>query len=940
MSRVLDKPNHRAFTIGPNKFFAVLLISLFASSILQAQTTGKIAGRIIEKATEDGMPGVNVIIEGTSMGAATDLDGYYTIINIPPGKYNVVAASIGYKKITVQDVLCRVNYTAKVDIQLEDEIIEGESVTIVADRPLIEKDQTGSKDVVTSDEIKALPVTNFDQVVELQAGVIGNNFRGGRDTEVLYLVDGVAVLEPFSGTRSATVGIQSIENLEVISGTFNAEYGRAMSGIVNAITKEGGREFSSNIEVYAGNFITSDDKFRESNSFSLSGIQEIRASLNGPVPFLGEKFSFVSSGGYQKNDGYLFGYRYFLPTDISIPAPAGEDAFFMPTGDSSAVPMTDSEEINLLTKLHYNLSTTFNLSYSLLYNKRDGHERWAYDQNNWNIWRWAPLGIRQQHTESFNHIISLKQILGQSAFYNIRFAYQDHSFGNYVFEDPLDDGYLPGGFTQSSLTGNNLNIGGTELNHELRDSKTYTLKGDLTWQANRKHELKIGFEGTKYDLEEDRKTILFGNELTFNTELALGLVGDYRQREIFGTNVIQYYHTTDAGDASTYSRSPIQGSFYIQDKMEFESAVVNGGLRFDYFDSRFGIPSNFLDPNGRHTYPDLSRDEALNRTLVDAPVHMQLSPRFGLAYQVTENGLISFSYGHFFQIPPLQFLYGNPKFLVLPGTVSSEIMGNAALKPQRTVSYELSYRELISDGIASEISFYYRDISDLLGTEALETINGQRYTRYANRDYGNVKGVIIALDIRRGNFYADIDYTFQKASGSASDPGATLIAVQAGREPNLNLIRLDWDQQHTIGSSLNYSVPGAYTLSLIARYGSGRPFDYQPLAAPGRPILQFEENNGQQPGNFNLDINASYNIGSFSGINAALILQGYNILDNRNPYGVFQDSGSPSSTATLAPDRDRPSLERATFTTPEDIRLSPSFYTRPREVRLGMTLSF
>ena len=221
MSRFVDKLNRRAFAIGQNQFIAVLLISLFAISVLQAQTTGKIAGRITEKATEDGMPGVNVTIEGTSMGAATDLDGYYTIINIPPGKYNVVAASIGYKKITIQDVLCRVNYTTKVDIQLEDEIIEGESVTIVAERPLIEKDQTGSKDVVTSDEIKALPVTNFDQIVELQAGVIGNNFRGGRDTEVLYLVDGVAVLEPFSGTRSATVGIQSIENLEELASMMN-----------------------------------------------------------------------------------------------------------------------------------------------------------------------------------------------------------------------------------------------------------------------------------------------------------------------------------------------------------------------------------------------------------------------------------------------------------------------------------------------------------------------------------------------------------------------------------------------------------------------------------------------------------------------------------------------------------------------------------------------
>ena len=921
---------------------ACCLILLIPIQSTLSGTTGKIAGRVTDQNSDEGLAGVNIFITDSPMGTATDLEGYYSLLNIPPGQYSLTISAIGYKKVIMEDVICRVNYTTSIHVAMEEEIVEGETVTIIAERPLIEIDQTGSKDVVTSQEIEILPVTNFDQVVELQAGIVGKNFRGGRDTEVLYLVDGIQVLEPISGQRSATVGIQAVENLEVISGTFNAEYGNAMSGIVNAITKEGGdKNFTGNVELYSGNYLSDSKKWYPNNtSLDLSGIYDIRATFNGPVPFLGKKVSFLLSGGYQNNDGFLTGNRYFQPTDISIEGAQNENASFIATGDSAFVPLNDSEEINLLGKLNFSISNALKFSYSLLYNKRAAHERWAYDDNNWDQWRWAPLGTRKQHNESFNHIFSLTQVTAPNAFYTIRVGYQDHAFGNYVYEDPLDKDYLPGIYRQNNLTGDNLIIGGTELNDDRRNSTTLTVKGDLTWQATHQHEIKTGFEGLKYKVEEDTRIILFANETTFQSELSQGLVADWCEHPIHNDLVnmdYQYYHTDLAGDVSFYSRTPIKGSFYIQDKMEFSSVVVNAGLRFDYFDSRYKVPKDSTDPSGSVAYPDLSREEALEKALEDAPAQTQISPRFGLAYQVTKNGVINFSYGHFFQIPPLEFLYANPKFLVLPGIVSSEVMGNAGLKPQRTISYELTYRELITDFIASEISFYYRDIHNLLGTEALKTLNGQPYTRYANRAYGNVKGIILGLDVRMGSFFADIDYTFQVARGNASDPDATLIALQNGRGENLENIRLDWDQRHTINASVNYSVP-KYSISLVAKYGSGNPFDYQPLASAGRPILQFVENNSQQPNNFNLDLNASYKLGRYAGIDVSFYLQCYNLLDRRNPHSVFGDSGSPDSSPSL--ELNRESLEKATFTTPESIFYSTNRFEAPRQIRFGVALNF
>ena len=228
----------------------------------------------------------------------------------------------------------------------------------------------------------------------------------------------------------------------------------------------------------------------------------------------------------------------------------------------------------------------------------------------------------------------------------------------------------------------------------------------------------------------------------------------------------------------------------------------------------------------------ITRDQALEQSLVDADPQFQVSPRLGLAYQVTSNGLIHFAYGHFFQIPPLGNLYTNPDFLILPGVVSSQIVGNANLQAQQTVSYELGYRELISENIAGELTLYYRDIYDLLGTEVLETRNAQRYARWTNVDYGNVKGAIASLDVRAGKFNATFDYTFQVAEGNASDPAAAFVAAQGGDTPNLEALRLDWDQRHTVATTVNYSTK-ALSASIIGRFGSGNPFDYSPPAAAG-----------------------------------------------------------------------------------------------------------
>ncbi len=224
--------------------FCVILLLLCvggAGSLYARPTdgpTGKIAGRVLEAGTDLGLPGVNVVITGTSIGGVTDVDGYYHILNVPPGTYSVQASFIGFATVTTQNVRVVQDQTSTVNFELREETIEGEEVVIVAERPIVEMDRTTTTSVIDAEQLEVLPVTNVRDAINLQAGVVDGHFRGGRTGEVTYLVNGVPITNAFSKDAAFDIEQNMVESLEVISGVFNAEYGQATSGVVNIVTKD------------------------------------------------------------------------------------------------------------------------------------------------------------------------------------------------------------------------------------------------------------------------------------------------------------------------------------------------------------------------------------------------------------------------------------------------------------------------------------------------------------------------------------------------------------------------------------------------------------------------------------------------------------------------------------------------------------------------------
>ena len=225
-----------------------VIMTLFLAVPVAGQT-GKITGKVLDQETGNPLPGVNVLLENTSMGAATDPDGDFVILDIPPGLYTVKLSFIGYATVTIENVRSTTDLTTNLySINMAPEAIEGETITVTAEKPLLEVNATNEVHVVRAEDIKNLPVRGYANVVALQTSVVDDggtlHIRGGRSEEVGYYVDGVSAVDPYSLTRRGSIPNISIEEVSFQAGGFGAEYGAAGAGIVNTTTKTGGNRLA------------------------------------------------------------------------------------------------------------------------------------------------------------------------------------------------------------------------------------------------------------------------------------------------------------------------------------------------------------------------------------------------------------------------------------------------------------------------------------------------------------------------------------------------------------------------------------------------------------------------------------------------------------------------------------------------------------------------
>jgi outer membrane receptor protein involved in Fe transport len=435
---------------------------------------------------------------------------------------------------------------------------------------------------------------------------------------------------------------------------------------------------------------------------------------------------------------------------------------------------------------------------------------------------------------------------------------------------------------------------------------------NLTSQISSRHKIGVGIESRLHEIHNHGISVI--NQNTVETDSTGALI------------FVLGYPNLGAPGNQAYTKKPVELSAYVQDKIEYDLMIVNAGVRVDYFNPRSSYPLDLRNPTKNPNFPDAG-------ILKRASTKLQVSPRFGISFPITDQGILHFSYGHFFQIPSFENLYYNSDYLVTQSSSLSNIIGNPDLDAQRTIMYELGLQQVLFTNIGLDFTVYYRDIRNLLGMEIINTYEGIKYARFINRDYSKVKGFILSLDRRFADFFGvKLDYTFQIAEGNASDPYSVYYNNQTDPpiETNKKVVPLDWDQRSTLNLSLTVGKPGDWNIGTIFQYGSGFPYTEDIRVSNG---LRFE-NNGIKPVTFNVDLRAEKTFQAY-GFNFTLFGLVYNLLDRKNENGVNPTSGR--ANIDLFTHLSGPIIGLNTL---EEYLNNPGSFSAPRQVRIGITADF
>jgi outer membrane receptor protein involved in Fe transport len=444
------------------KFLTALgLIVCVPTPPIFAGTTGILEGFVRDKATGAPLPGVNVVVVQTSQGAATNSEGYFRVHNIPAGAYEVRVSIIGYQTIAFRNIIIRPDLSTRLNVEMTETAVEMGEVEVRAERPLIQRDVTGTIHQVEREKIEKLPVDKFQEVVGLQAGTTAEgNIRGGKTREVAYLVDGLAVQDLVSGGLGIELPRSAIQQLSIKTGGFDAEYGNALSGVVNVVTRSGG-----NTREY---FVRAD----KDNLFSgkqNSKTNDVEISLAGPIR-RDKLHYFLANNLYLTDTRWWQDFQHFFNSPIR-------------------------NELKGMARLDYLLSPAKRISVQGLYSLQDWRD---YEFS----WRFNLGGLPRREQNAYRLALSWSHTVSKNAFYSISLS-QALVHSRIGESDPAAADFSPfqyDFFLQYIVSGNRLWAG-------ENFQRVSNLKADFTALLPPRHSLKAGVEFNYYDVDADLRKL-------------------------------------------------------------------------------------------------------------------------------------------------------------------------------------------------------------------------------------------------------------------------------------------------------------------------------------------------------------------------------------------------------------------------------------------------
>ena len=962
-----------------------IICILILHQILFGGTTGKLSGTLIDKETGEPLIGCNIIIEDTYLGTSSNEKGEYALLNIPPNTYSIRFEMIGYKKLVNEGVTIISDKTTSLNGELVSSVIAGEEVVVVAEKKLIQFDVTQSEAIISSEELEGMPVTEVSEVLRLQGGVTvdsdgGIHMRGGRTSEVSYMVDGVPMSDLYDGGIGVQIENDNIQELQVISGTFNAEYGRALTGVVNMVTKDGGNQFEGSLHTYAGDYQSSDKIYNNLNNLDLEDDYSVSASLSGPI--LKDKVTFYSSGRVNQSKGWLNGLQTFTIYGDTIFKDQNnnryldgneeqKDPYYKGLNWHSSWSTQNKVTFNLLKGTTFKINTILNSRESQDYNFA---LQLLEDAQITNFNRGRFLGLSISHT------------ISPTSFLQVNVSENKYNYESYLFEDPLDNRYItPDSLFLARLENRipdhiieqygdqvqyfpaySLYRAGVDNRRFKRETKTNNYKLDFTSQINKYNQVKLGLDFSSHSLMLDTYSLL---DSTLTDQVYTPIIPE---KESF--------------TRSYYVRKPTEFAIYAQDKIEYGDMIINLGLRYESFNPNAKIPNNIhepyikdprnpaldtlsnveleninwgdisyteIDSNGNevsYTYADyysrFNDQPNLNQKTgwwKNTTVKSLLSPRAAVAYPISDKGVIHFAYGYFFKIPDFSLLYDETDYKLSETGSNFGIFGNPDLKPETTVSYELGLKQEVALNTRLEVKAFYRDARNYVSSGIpIDLGDGKAYYTFVNKDYSNSRGIIVTAYRRFSNFIGgQLDYTYQVAEGANSNPVEEFGAVLAGNEPTRSIIPLDWDQTHSLNGSIfaNYKEWGANT---VFQFGAGYPYtpqitNYESQGEVLSTVLL--RNSRRKPSTFRVDVKLHRGI-KIGDLNGKFYIRIQNLTDRRNHISVYGDSGKANQTIEQARAQAISPFEPMRPNTLEQFFNRPDWYDPPRQIQMGLQIAW
>ncbi|MFN2372237.1 MAG: carboxypeptidase-like regulatory domain-containing protein [Cyclonatronaceae bacterium] len=779
--------------------FALLTLFLIHDTVL-AQT-GRIDGTVIDGENGEPMIGVNVAIEGTTQGAITNLDGYFTIINVRPGEYTLRASMIGFSTLVVQDVRVNIDQTTTVDFELTEQVIEGAEVVVRAERPVVERDVSSSRVNLSKEQIENLPVSDITSVVGLQAGIQGLTVRGGSSDQLSFMVNGLSMRDERDNTPYTAISFTAISDVQIQTGGFNAEYGNVRSGIVNVITKEGQRDrYTADVLVrYTPAFQKHFGPAPNNpNSYWL------RPYLDNDVAWTG-----TESGAWdvytQQQYPQFEGWNAVAEQNLNP-----EDPYYGMTPEALQQLFLWQHRKNFaIQDPDYDVDFSFGGPVPFV-SKSLGDLRFYASHRRSQDMYIVPLS-RDRYQDNSSHI-KFTSDLKPGMKLMVEGLYGEQSGTN------SNNAGLPGIFRSAS------GIAGSLSQVSFIDSRMYAtdywaptdvqrimIGGKFTHLIDNRsyYDVTVNYFKSSYDTNPGRLRNYegireFGNGFMadeapfgFNPQPSSGVgsglrmgVGMSNSRDsssvAYLTAKLDYVNQLDRFNQlktgiefvrtdsrvnyasvdeflpsgrswSRWETTPIRGAVYAQNKLEFRGMVANLGLRLDYSyaGSDWYIYDRFDRAFAPGNYDQL--DELLETE--DTKHNVTLSPRLGVSFPITIQSKLFFNYGHFRSMPTPENLY-----LVQQSTENDAVsrIANPNNPLPKTVAYELGYEHNVLEDYLLRVAGYYRDVSDQPITVRYQSRdNLVNYLVNEPNSYEDTRGFEFTLSKVRGRWFRGfVNYTY------------------------------------------------------------------------------------------------------------------------------------------------------------------------------------